>query len=49
MITITYVENDKRKRTKIEGRTISDAIEWLRVNKPGVHIFRVSIINKRRA
>lgn len=48
MIRIAYVEDGRKKRATIEGSTMGDAIDWMRVNKPGVYIFRTAFMRRRR-
>lgn len=49
MITIKYIDDKKMRRIQVEGRTLQDAMDWLKANRPDLKFFTISIINKRRA
>lgn len=52
MIRIAYVEGGRKKTVTIEGSTTADAVAWMARNVPGNvpgnHIFRASVMRKRR-
>lgn len=47
-IRITYVQDGRPKRATIDGTTTQDAVRWMAHNKPGVFVFRASIMRNVR-